>query len=272
MDELKCSLCGGVIDRSTLRCLSCGMKATKGAVDGTKYILNDTNRPVSRTNEDKYTAIHTVTDRPGGGTSSGQCCTESAGKRGYRMTMVIIALCLIITTVIVIYLSQSFDEGNARFRMREYEPNTGRKHLSGQHLSKEEVHYYGMNENVSTEFFDMIIKECSEVTPEDIGLPIYDSNKFVRVKIWLKNTMSEVITMFDDDFALSYDSGYVFPVSDMGLIEQLPAIYDLDKGQYAEGMLYFAVPENLTDAYLIFTEYFDDEEIGSTYYTTVTFE
>ncbi len=110
------------------------------------------------------------------------------------------------------------------------------------------------------------------LTGEYGGFVPEEGEKLLVVKVDMKNTYRESITMFDTDFQITWDDisedAFALPVSynreGAALSsEELPTEYELAVDEEKQGVLVFAVPEDREDFALSYLEMFEDGEDGT---------
>ena len=110
------------------------------------------------------------------------------------------------------------------------------------------------------------------LTGEYGGFVPEEGEKLLVVKLDMKNTYRESITMFDTDFQITWDDisedAFALPVSynreGAALSsEELPTEYELAVDEEKQGVLVFAVPEDREDFALSYLEMFEDGEYGT---------
>ena len=118
-------------------------------------------------------------------------------------------------------------------------------------------------------FFFRFSAEEARLAPEYEGFVPEDGEQLLIVKMKLKNTYRESITMFDTDFQITWDDisedAFALPLSYNragGALsaEELPTEYELGVDEEKEGLLIFAVPEDREDFALSYLEMFQEDE------------
>lgn len=137
-----------------------------------------------------------------------------------------------------------------------------------------------VGDTLRTAWFDMTL-DSAYTTHEFDDLETDEGYKFLVLNITLYNSSNYTVPMFDTDFWVEWDvqegeneeDAWAYPLYDQDGDEyitasdlQLPIEYELSIRETRSGILLFVVPETCTDYFLGFTEYYENETEGDTFY------
>lgn len=116
-------------------------------------------------------------------------------------------------------------------------------------------------EELSTAWFTFSVREVT-CTQEYQGYSAQEGESLVVVELSLKSHYTQEITMFDNDFQLSWqgmelDDPRCMPV-EAYCQEQLPQEYTLQPRETREGVAVYEIPQGAQGLTLTFQEVFDD--------------
>ncbi len=137
------------------------------------------------------------------------------------------------------------------------------------------VHSYFMDFSVNSAY----------TTSDYHGHTAPEGMKVLVVEMTVKNTFSETIPMYDDDFQGQWSASaeteeFAWPIteaedgSDLETVsdEQLPGTYELGVNESRTGTLVFDVPADEKDFSISHLELFDDDTEGDTFFVFFTAE
>lgn len=137
---------------------------------------------------------------------------------------------------------------------------------------------------VHSYFMDFTVNSAY-TTSDYNGHTAPEGMKVLVVEMTIKNTFSETLPMYDDDFqgqwSASAETGeFAWPItegedgSDLDTVcdEQLPATYELAVNESRTGTLVFDVPADEKDFSVSHLELFDDDSEGDTFFVFFTAE
>lgn len=134
-----------------------------------------------------------------------------------------------------------------------------------------ETYNLSEGDTMSTAFFDMTVNSATLQSEIDGYVPTNDTDRFLVVNITVKNTFDSdnPIPMSDADFQLSYDDAdendAVYPESAFAE-DQLPASYEIAKGDSTTGNLIYVVPDGAADFKIYYYDLWDDDFEGNDYW------
>lgn len=128
-------------------------------------------------------------------------------------------------------------------------------------------------EAVSTYWFDFTVNSA-ETAKRYGAYTAAEGSRLVVCELTIENTFKTAIPMGWADFVLLWtrpDGGSsdetqgVYPIPAGYADRQFPEEYEIEKGDTAEGILIFEVPEDVTQAAILFQELYADGESESQY-------
>ncbi len=128
---------------------------------------------------------------------------------------------------------------------------------------------------MKTQWFDFTVNDAYYTEDSIGGYSPSDGNVLVVVDLTLKNTFTESIPMWDDDFIVLWgDDEYTYPVevSEPLLDEQLPFEFDMKVDEKVNGVLVFEAPAGDGDYSIAFVEYYEDDTEGDAFRVYFTAE
>lgn len=136
--------------------------------------------------------------------------------------------------------------------------------------STEYIYGY-IGDKMSNVFFDFTVDEVwvSEAYEVAAGSLLLD------VTVTMTNTFGEDLPMFNGDFFLSYgdeDEDYCFGLLPEGDTnpDNMPESWTLKKGNTVTYHLYYEIPEDATEFYFVYVEYFENDSFGDYYCVSFT--
>ena len=98
------------------------------------------------------------------------------------------------------------------------------------------------------------------------GFIVDDGARFLMLHVTIRNITNEILTMYKDDFMITFDNEGPFEAEDnFGIRNQLSDEYALKPQEEISGCLVFIISSSAKKIMLSYTEYFDDESEGKTY-------
>ena len=93
-----------------------------------------------------------------------------------------------------------------------------------------------------------------------------DGARFLMLHVTIRNITNEILTMYKDDFMITFDNEGPFEAEDnFGIRNQLSDEYALKPQEEISGCMVFIISSSAKKIMLSYTEYFDDESEGKTY-------
>lgn len=133
----------------------------------------------------------------------------------------------------------------------------------------------GMEENIHTAFFDFQLESCFAKDYFDMGEKVYqieEGYRFLVAKLLIINTSKEDITMYIDDFLITWDGekmDYGYGLHDTGQDGYMEDTLVIPPGEKMERKILFKVP--VADTYtLIYDEFYEDGYQGNSYRVSFT--
>ena len=126
-----------------------------------------------------------------------------------------------------------------------------------------------LGEELRCHFFGFTVNSAYRTASYEGASPA-EGNSFVVLELTVNNPYDEELTMYDSDFVLFYNDDtddYMF-AADYIADSQLPAEYQIEKGDSRTGDLVFEVPTESTSFSLLYQEIYEDEVWGNRYYVS----
>ncbi len=166
-----------------------------------------------------------------------------------------IALVLALLLVLSLIMGCSSKSGNAASDSSKQESEDSTQYF-----------YAYIGDKMSNVFFDFTV---DEVWVSD-RYAVAEGNLLLDVTVTLTNTYGDDLLMFNGDFFLSYGDGdedYCFGLLPEGdnNPDNMPESWTLKKGNTITYHMYYEIPEDSTDFYFVYVEYFENDTFGDYY-------
>lgn len=128
-----------------------------------------------------------------------------------------------------------------------------------------------IKDTMHTEFFDFTVNDAYTCDSYE-GYTPAEGNRLLVVNLTIKNTFSESIEMYDNDFEVEWDDdaddAYSWPIT-YGLKENetigsdmLPGTYSLSRNESRTGILVYEVPVGFSYFAVVYLTYYADDTTG----------
>jgi len=119
-------------------------------------------------------------------------------------------------------------------------------------------------ETYQTKWFDFTIDSIDEIDSY-AGHTAEEGNRLLKVQVAETSTWDETITLGTFDFYMDDPSfeEFIWPITPKDST-MMPEKFDLEPGATVQHVMIFDVPTNTTELALMYTEYYDNKDIGNT--------